>query len=87
MATTSIHLPPDLLEQLDRIANDRGVSRNRVIVESCRVTVQNHRGRWPEGFVEGDQLTDDDLELLRGGADGFLADLLAARVNRAEAPF
>ena len=79
MATTSIHLPPDLLQQLDQIARDRGVSRNRVIVES--------RGRWPDGFLDAEHLGEDDLRLLREGADGFLADLLGARRNRSEAPF
>ena len=36
MPNTSVHLPEALLASLDRIAADRGTSRNRLIEESCQ---------------------------------------------------
>lgn len=34
MASTSVHLPAPIVEQLDRVAAARGTSRNRVILQA-----------------------------------------------------
>ncbi len=49
MANTSVHFPEGMLDELDRLAEDRGVSRNRVIVDSCRLVLRSRR-QWPDGF-------------------------------------
>ncbi len=84
MATTSVHVPADLLEALDEAARERGVSRNRLIVEACRREVRRRR-EWPEGFFDDERLDPEDLAELRNAGD--LADgILEARRSRREAP-
>ena len=87
MATTSIHIPDELLDKLDRLAADRGISRNRLIVDSCRETVERHRDRWPPGYVEGAHLDAEDRRVLADGAREFAEAIERARASRQEAPF
>lgn len=87
MATTSIHIPDDLLEKLDRLAADQGVSRNRLIVASCREALERHRDRWPSGYLDGAHLDADDRRVLAEGAHEFAEAVVQARANRKEAPF
>jgi hypothetical protein len=84
VAITSVHFPQGLLEELDRIAAERGVSRNRLIVESCRELVAARR-RWPDGFFSNAHLTDDEPAELQGGVDEFVDPVAAARHSRSEA--
>jgi hypothetical protein len=46
---TSIHLPPDLMERVDKRAKARGVSRNRYIVDTLRRAVDEDVC-WSEEF-------------------------------------
>lgn len=90
---TSVHFPDDLLEALDRMAARRGVSRNRVIVESCRRAVD----RWNkpeekkkisrEEFFSDRHLSRADLRLLRRGHGDFDRALVSARRSRRNPPF
>lgn len=73
MAETSVHLPPDVVAELDRLAEERGVSRNRLIVEACRRAVEE-RVAWPDGFSDHSHLSDDDVELLQ--STGELTDAI-----------
>lgn len=86
MPSTSVHFPPPLLECLNRIAAERGISRNRVIVEACRRTAEE-RSRWPDGFFRNDHLSADDLELLQRGGDDWLDAIVSARRSRERSPF
>lgn len=54
MATT-VHLPPDLLEALDRRARELQISRNRLITRTLRDALEE-RDTWSSAFVEA--LTD-----------------------------
>ena len=38
MGSTSVQIPPSLLQEFDRSAAERGVSRNRLIVASVALT-------------------------------------------------
>jgi metal-responsive CopG/Arc/MetJ family transcriptional regulator len=58
MASTSVHFPGGLLEELDYVAATLGISRNRLIVDSCEQTVRRRR-QWPEGFFTNDHLSAD----------------------------
>ena len=80
MATTSVHIPGDLLEALDQVARVRGVSRNRLIVEACRKELSSRR-EWPQEFFDDRHLSADDVDELRGAGD-FLDGVLTARRNR-----
>jgi hypothetical protein len=86
MANTSVHLPASLLEELNRIAAERGVSRNALIVESCRRLVEQRRS-WPAGLFADDHLTEEEVnELLRSEKD-FTEQISKARKSRRRPPF
>jgi len=85
VASTSVHFPEAIVESLDRLAKELGISRNRLIVEACRRVV-GERDRWPSGFFSNDHLSSEDLLVLENDEGGFAASVLAARRNRAGAP-
>ena len=87
MPNTSVHFPDGLLEQLDRLAREQSVSRNRFVVEACRAALAGRRRAWPPGFFDDDDLTADELVELREGSEEMVAAIRAARRNRTEAPF
>lgn len=84
MPSSSVHFPDGLLDALDRLAEARGVSRNRLVIEACRALLDQQARHWPLGFF--DPPSPEDLAVLRGG-DDFLAGIRAARQSRSEAPF
>ena len=85
MPNTSIHLPQALLAGLDRIAAERGTSRNRLIVESCQRLV-DERSRWPPELFSNDHLSDVELRELREAED-FLETIEDAGHSRTRPPF
>ena len=86
MPDIPVHLPEPLFSRLKRAAAQRGISRDELIVESCRRTVEEW-GRWPEGFFANDHLSDEDLELLRRDEEDFRKTLESARRSRTDPPF
>ena len=86
MPSTSVHFPDSLLEDLDHFASERGMSRNRLIVESCRETLQKRR-EWPAGFFDDSRFPAEDLESLRASNGEFENDLAASRRNRDDPAF
>ena len=86
MANTSIHLPESLLEELDRLAAERGMSRNRLIVESCQRVVEE-RSCWPGDLFSNDRLTEQDLKELWQGERAFQEAIGVGRKSRASTPF
>ena len=86
MPNTSVYFPQSVLSGLDRVANERGMSRNRLIVESCRRVVEE-RTRWPAGLFSNDHLSESQLQLLRRSEQEFRAAVEDARKSRALSPF
>jgi predicted transcriptional regulator len=86
MPNTSVHLPQALLASLDRIAAERGTSRNRLIVESCRRAVEE-LSRWPPDLFSNHHLSDAELQDLQQGEQAFRKDVENARRTRARPPF
>ena len=86
MPNASVYFPQSLLGALDRLAQERGTSRNRLIVESCQRVVEE-RKRWPADLFLNDHLSEADLRLLREGEDEFLDAIEGARRSRARPPF
>ena len=86
MPSTSVHFPAPLLEDLDQLAAETGTSRNRLIVEACRETLQK-RLAWPKRFFDDDRFSEEDLLLLQTTASDFEAGLLTARRTRDHSPF
>ncbi len=86
MPNTSVHFPPSVLAGLDRLAEERTISRNRLIVESCRRVVEE-RTRWPADLFSNDHLSEADLQLLREGEENFLDAIGDARLSQVRSPF
>lgn len=86
MPSTSVHFPDFLIEELDRFATERGVSRNRLIVEACRATLRQHQ-EWPEDFFDDSRFLPRDLEDLRRSAADFDEKLVQSRRDRDAPPF
>lgn len=82
---TSVHFPVAVLAGLDRVAADRGISRNRLIVESCRRAIEQTRP--PDEFFTHDHLSAADLRLLREGLREFDEAIESSRRSRARPPF
>ena len=87
MASTSVHLPNELLERLDRMARESGRSRNRLIIEACEAFVARARDNWPEGFFSGGELDPADVRALQGSLAEWLKGLESSRRNRSREPF
>ena len=85
MASTSVHFPEELVAELDRIARERGVSRNRLILDACRQAIRE-RDRWADGFFSNDHLSEEDLLELERSSRAFLDDISAARRSRWSPP-
>lgn len=86
MANTSVHFPEGMLAALDQLAEERGVSRNRVIVESCRQALRTRR-QWPDGFFSNSHRTARELRELQEGAEEFARTLVGSRRSRRNPPF
>jgi hypothetical protein len=48
---TSVHIPPELLEQADKRANALGISRNKLIVRALEKELRQGTD-WSPGFFE-----------------------------------
>ena len=81
----SVHFPQSVLAGLARIAEERGMSRNRPIGESCRRVVEERKS-WPADLFSNDHLSETDWQLLRKGEDGFLDAIASARRSRVRLP-
>ncbi len=86
MPNTSVHFPEPVLESLDRMAREQGKSRNRLIVESCRRTIEEQT-RWPDGFFSNDHLSAEDLRVLQQDCEDFEQAIRTARRSRTVPPF
>jgi predicted transcriptional regulator len=87
MPSTSIHLPDDLLEALNRLAAEEQVPRNRIIVEAIREAVRRRDRRWPDGYFSGSHLGKRDLEDLRSAGEELERRILDGRRTRSRSPF
>lgn len=87
MPSTSVHIPDELLNQLDRTAKRRRVSRNRLIVDACRSLVGESHADWPDGFFAHEHLSVRDLKLLRASYDDWSARIRSARRSKTAPPF
>lgn len=84
MASTSVHLPADIVEKLDRLAAEWGTSRNRVILQACEQLLAGERHHWPAGFF--DPVDPDRLALLQSAGREMEAAIYAARRDRPVPP-
>jgi hypothetical protein len=76
-----VHIPESLLTSIDRIVKERGVSRNRFIIQACQKAIENDAGRWPDNFFDS-SLNPDDKKLLRKGTAEMEQVIYSKRKNR-----
>jgi len=87
MASTSIHLPEELIERLDRLARESDKSRNRVIREACEAYLAGAREEWPEDFFSSARLARSEVKMLQESLEEWLEVLQSSRRNRTAEPF
>jgi predicted transcriptional regulator len=77
MATT-VHIPDDLLAEIDRLARSLNISRSRLVVRALRREIAA-RADWSPGFFEAlGAATEQD----RQAADEMLAAIQATRRSK-----
>ena len=87
MASTSVHFPADLLERLDQLARETGLSRNRLIVRACEAYIEQARVEWPEDFFSAERIARADVQELHRSLRDWLLQIQSARRNRSREPF
>ena len=86
MPNIRVHIPEPLLENLDRVAREQGKSRNRLIVESCRRSI-DEQTRWPDGFFSNDHLSAEELQVLQEDCQDFEQAIRTTRQSRNDPRF
>ncbi|OEU64742.1 MAG: hypothetical protein BBJ57_11000 [Desulfobacterales bacterium PC51MH44] len=81
MPSTTVHIPDKLLSKIDQIVKEKGISRNRFIVQACEQALNNDAGQWPEDFFEPG-LSGEKLRLLREGVAEMEEAIINMRRNR-----
>ena len=81
MPSTTVHIPDDLLSRINEIVKEKGISRNRFIVQACKQALDQSAGQWPEDFFES-VLNSRNLKLLREGVTEVEAAIRKMRKNR-----
>ena len=83
MPSTTIHINDELLLRLDQVAKEKGISRNRFIIQACQRALDNNAGKWPENFFKT-ELNENDLKLLREGISEMEKAIIGMRKNRGD---
>lgn len=81
MPSTTVHIPDPLLAKMNQIVKEKGISRNRFVVQACEQAVVNYAGEWPKDFFEPD-LSGDDLRLLAEGVAEMEEAIISMRKSR-----
>lgn len=81
MPSTTVHLPDELLSQINRFVSEEGISRNKFIIEACKQALENNVGQWPEDFFNSN-FSSTDLRLLRKGVNEMEMKIKQNRKNR-----
>ena len=83
MPSTTVPIPNRLLSRIDKIVKEKGISRNRFVIEACEQAFDIDAGQWPEGFFE-DEPSKKDLKLLKEGVKEMEQLIIQRRRNRKE---
>lgn len=81
MPSTTIHVPAQLLHEVDAAARRHRISRNRFVIAACEEALRHDQGVWPEGFFDTD-LTPADITLLREAGREMENAIYEGRRNR-----
>ncbi|MDY6857056.1 MAG: ribbon-helix-helix domain-containing protein [Thermodesulfobacteriota bacterium] len=81
MRSTTIHIPDHLLSKIDQAVKEKGISRNRFIVQACERALDESAGKWPDDFFDLD-LCAEDLKLLSEGVSEMEEAIVSLRTSR-----
>ena len=81
MPSTTVHFPDELLQDIDRTARRRNMSRNKFVIESCEAALAREAGEWPEGFFSPD-LSREEEKMLREASREMETEIYERRTNR-----
>jgi len=82
MPSTTIHINDGLLVKIDQLVKEKGISRNRFIIQACEMALNDHAGKWPDNFFKT-ELNRNDLKLLREAVSEMEEGIMGLRQNRA----
>jgi hypothetical protein len=85
MPSTTVHIPDELLAQVDQAARRRGTSRNRFVIDALREAVRREPGEWPPGFFDS-ELGPEESQLLAEAANEMEKAILTRRHSRCTTP-
>jgi predicted transcriptional regulator len=79
MPATTIHVPPALLAAVDAQAKERGLSRNRLILQALEKLVE--QGCWEPSFLAklGEAVNSEEA----GELDAMMGDVVRRRTRKA----
>ncbi len=80
-STTSVRLPDDLIEALDRRADALGWSRSQLIIHAVEKAIAEH-SEWSPKFLDAIASPHDELDV----AADELMDAISSRRSRNETP-
>jgi hypothetical protein len=80
MPFTTIYIPEKLLSKIDKLVQEKGISRHGFIVEACEQALKNSGGQWPDSLFKPD-ISETDLRLLREGVGEMESAIQRARRN------
>ena len=81
MASTTFHIPDEILHEIDRAARGKGMSRNRFVLQACNEALARQAGEWPSGFFESAYSVEEE-RLLSEAAWDLERGVLARRGSR-----
>jgi hypothetical protein len=81
MPSTTVHIPDKLLVEMNAVIKEKGISRNRFIMEACKRALEYEAGHWPDDFFDTD-VGAKNLKLLREGVDEMEDVIVKMRKNR-----
>jgi len=79
--STTVHIPDELLARVDRLAQRRGISRNRLVIAALTDELARDAGEWPDDFFQPPR-TPDALRLLDEATSELEAAIMSSRRNR-----
>ncbi len=85
MANSSVYFPPDVLEELDKVAKRKKVSRNRIILEACKRFLEATSSSWPPDFFA--PLPEVEQKELEAAVIELNEAITTSRINRKGPPF
>jgi len=57
-----IHIHDELPLKIDKVAKEKGISRNCFVIQACEMALNSNVGTWPESFFRA-ELNQNDMRI------------------------